>query len=196
MTILKTGDSAILTTDYGDAFSVLITDTIAKEDETIYKCLRDGVWANANSTPDFTIQEIYIYDPHHLKDIVTISTKDTSKLTYREEEPGDNEKRALWYTLIKKHDDAIAAKWHTYSHIHDGATVKWLVYSHATRQPVYEHIGRITCITNNFLCYVNDKNGKEHNVHISDLKVVEDDPSISPLKQKWAYYASIFSRKD
>ena len=195
METLKKGDSAILTTDYGYAFSVLITDTIGKGDETIYKCFRDGVWANTNSTPNFTNEEMYIYDSHDLKKHYTVSSKDKSKLIYRKQEPSDNEKRALWDSLIKKQDDAISAKWATYLHIQEGATVKWILYSHATRQPVSEHIGKITCITNNFLCHINDKNGKEHNVHISDLKLVEDDPYISPLKQKWAYYGSIFSRK-
>lgn len=174
-TPLKVGDSAILTTSLGHKYSVLILEVLEKGG---YLCRRDGVWADRSSTPNFLIRGDYIFDPSHLKEPFEFTGKGWGFLHYRAPEAGDDEKRAVWDSLIKKHEEAIAAKWLRYAHIKKGATVECYEWNSWTGERFLQFVGKITYIKKDFTFYANDKEGNERHGRFEQLRVIEDDPSI------------------
>lgn len=175
MHTFKVGDSAIYTTSLGNKFSVLILDVLEKRG---YLCKRDGVWADSSSTPNFLIRGDYIFDPSHLKEPYEFTGKGLGFLDYRAPEPGDDEKRAVWDSLIKKHEDAIAAKWLRYAHIKKGSTVECYEWNSWTGERFLQFVGKITYIKKDFTFYANDKEGNHRSGRLAQLRVIEDDPSI------------------
>ena len=173
--MLKKGDSAIFTTSLGHKYSVLILEVLEKGG---YLCKRDGVWADSSSTPNFLIRGDYIFDPSHLKEPYEFTGKGLGFLDYRAPEPGDDEKRAVWDSLIKKHEDAIAAKWLRYAHIKKGVTVECYEWNSWTGERFLQFVGKITYIKKDFTFYANDKEGNERHGRFEQLRVIEDDPSI------------------
>ena len=174
MTSLKKGDSAICKTYSGPEFSVVIKNVTVKEKGTVYECLRDGVWANEEGTPKFYITSSYIFDPIDLKCSFFTSGTGLRRLEYRAPEPGDDEKRDLWESQIKKQDDAIAAMSAKYAHVKVGMTVKWPEYNSWTGQVAFECIGEIIYIKPNFSCYIICTDGVTRGPHVSQLTVIDD----------------------
>ena len=175
MHTFKVGDSAILTTSLGHKYSVLI---LAPLETGGYLCRRDGVWADISSTPNFLIRGDYIFNPSYLKETFEFTGKGWAFLDYRAPEPGDDEKRAVWDSLIKKHEDAIAAKWLRYAHIKNGATVECYEWNSWTGERFLQFVGKITYIKSDFTFYANDKEGNHRSGRLEQLRVIEDDPSI------------------
>ena len=173
--MLKKGDSAIFTTSLGHKYSVLI---LAPLETGGYLCKRDGVWADSSSTPNFLIRGNYIFDPSHLKEPFEYTGKGWASLDYRAPEPDDDEKRVIWDTLIKKHEDAIAAKWLRYAHIKKGVTVECYEWNSWTGERFLQFVGKITHIKKDFTFYANDKEGNYRHGRFEQLRVIEDDPSI------------------
>jgi hypothetical protein len=168
-------DSAILTTSLCHKYSVLI---LAPLETGGYLCRRDGVWADSSSTPNFLIRGDYIFDPSYLKEPFEFTGKGLGFLDYRAPEPEDDEKRAVWDSLIKKHEDAIAAKWLRYAHIKKGVTVECYEWNSWTGERFLQFVGKITYIKKDFTFYANDKEGNERHGRFEQLRVIEDDPSI------------------
>ena len=175
MQTLKAGDSAILTTSLGYKYSVLI---LAPLETGGYLCRRDGVWADESSTPNFLIRGDYIFDPSHLKEQFEFTGKGWAKLELRTPEPGDDEKRAIWDSLIKKHEDAIAAQWLRYAQIKKGVTVECYEWNSWTGERFLQFVGKITYIKSDFTFYANDKEGNHRSGRLEQLRVIEGDPSI------------------
>lgn len=175
MQTFKVGDSAIFTTSLGHKYSVLI---LAVLETGGYLIKRDGVWADSSSTPNFLIRGDYIFDPSHLKEPFEYTGKGWGFLDYRAPEPGDDEKRAVWDSLINKHEDAIAAKWLRYAHIKKGVTVECYEWNSWTGERFLQFVGKITYIKKDFTFYANDKEGNERHGRFEQLRVIEDDPSI------------------
>jgi hypothetical protein len=173
--MLQKGDSAIFTTSLGHKYSVLI---LAPLETGGYLFRRDGVWADRSSTPNFLIRGDYIFDPSHLKETFEYTGKGWASLELRTPEAGDDEKRAIWDSLIKKHEDAIAAKWVRYAHIKKGVTVECYEWNSWTGERFLQFVGKITCIKNDFTFYANDKEGNYRHGRFEQLRVIEDDPSI------------------
>jgi hypothetical protein len=174
MTSLKKGDSAICKSYSGPEFSVIIKNVTTEENGAVYECLRDGVWANDEGTPNFIISSSYIFDPVDLKQTFLTGGKGVFRLEYRAPELDDDEKRALWEFQIKKQDDAIAAMRAKYGHITKGMTVKWREYNSWTGQVAFECIGKIMYIKHNLSCYIICTDGVTRAPYISELTVVED----------------------
>jgi hypothetical protein len=174
-TPLKVGDSAIMTTSLGHKYSILILEVLEKGG---YLCRRDGVWADRSSTPNFLIRGDYIFDPSHLKEPFEFTGKGWGFLNYRAPEAGDDEKRAIWDSLIKKHEEAIAAQWLRYAHIKKGATVECYEWNSWTGERFLQFVGKITYIKKDFTFYANDKEGNHRQGRFEQLRVIEDDPSI------------------
>ena len=175
MQSFKVGDSAIFTTSLCHKYSVLI---LAVLETGGYLIKRDGVWADSSSTPNFLIRGDYIFDPSHLKEHFKYTGKGLANLEPRTPEPGDDEKRAVWDSLIKKHEDAIAAKWLRYAHIKKGVTVECYEWNSWTGERFLQFVGKITYIKKDFTFYANDKEGNERHGRFEQLRVIEDDPSI------------------
>jgi hypothetical protein len=173
--MLQKGDSAIFTTSLGHKYSVLILEVLEKGG---YLFRRDGVWADSSSTPNFLIRGDYIFDPSYLKEPFEFTGKGWANLELRAPEPGDDEKRAVWDSLIKKHEDAIAAKWLRYAHIKKGVTVECYEWNSWTGERFLQFVGKITYIKHDFTFYANDKEGNERHGRFEQLRVIEDDPSI------------------
>jgi hypothetical protein len=175
METFKVGDSAIFTTSLGHKYSVLI---LAVLETGGYLIKRDGVWADSSSTPNFLIRGDYIYDPSHLKEPFEYTGKGWANLELRTPEPEDDEKRVVWDSLIKKHEDAIAAKWQRYAHIKKGVTVECYEWNSWTGECFLHFVGKITRIKPDFTFYANDKEGNYRHGRFEQLRVIEDDPSI------------------
>jgi len=174
MTSLKKGDCAICKTYSGPEFSVVIKNVTVDEKGTVYECLRDGVWANKEGTPNFIISSSYIFDPNDLKHSFLTSGTGLRRLEYRAPELDDDEKRTLWEFHIKKQDDAIATMRAKYGHITKGMTVKWYEYNSWTGQVAFECIGKIMYIKHNLSCYIICADGVTRAPYISELTVVDD----------------------
>jgi hypothetical protein len=175
METFKVGDSAIFTTSLGHKYSVLI---LAVLETGGYLIKRDGVWADSSSTPNFLIRGDYIFDPSHLKEPFKYTGKGWASLELRTPESDDDEKRAIWDSLIKKHEDAIAAKWQRYAHIKKGVTVECYEWNSWTGERFLQFVGKITRIKPDFTFYANDKEGNYRHGRFEQLRVIEDDPSI------------------
>jgi len=175
MHTFKVGDSVILTTSLGHKYSILI---LALLETGGYMCRRDGVWADESSTPKFLIRGDYIFNPSHLKEPFEITGKGWASLELRTPEPGDDEKRAIWDSLIKKHEDAIAAQWLRYAHIKKGVTVECYEWNSWTGERFLQFVGKVTYIKHDFTFYANDKEGNHRSGRFEQLRVIEDDPSI------------------
>jgi len=175
MNTFEVGDSVILTTSLGHKYSILILALLKTGG---YLCRRDGVWADKSSTPKFLIRGDYIFNPSHLKEPFEITGKGWAMLELRTPEPGDDEKRAAWDSLIKKHEDAIAAKWLRYAHIKKGVTVECYEWNSWTGERFLQFVGKVTWIKRDFTFYANDKEGNERSGRFEQLRVIKDDPSI------------------
>jgi hypothetical protein len=175
MQTFKVGDSVILTTSLGHRYSILILGLLETGG---YLCKRDGVWADESSTPKFLISGDYIFNPSHLKEPFEITGRGWAKLELRTPQDGDDEKRAIWDSLIKKHEDAIAAQWLRYSHIKKGVTVECYEWNSWTGERFLQFVGKVTYIKHDFTFYANDKEGNHRSGRLEQLRVIEDDPSI------------------
>ena len=174
MHTFKVGDSVILTTSLGHKYSILILDLLETGG---YMCKRDGVWADESSTPKFIISGDHIFNPSHLKEPFEITGKGWAKLELRTPEPGDDEKRAIWDSLIKKQEDAIAARSLRYAHIKKGATVECYEWNSWTGERFLKCVGEVTFVRWDFSCYVRDAEGNEHSSLLSKVRVIKDAPS-------------------
>jgi hypothetical protein len=169
------GDSVILTTSLGHKYSILILGLLETGG---YLCRRDGVWADESSTPKFIISGDHIFNPSHLKEPFEITGKGWAKLELRTPEPGDDEKRAIWDSLIKKQEDAIAARSLRYAHIKNGVTVECYEWNSWTGERFLQFVGKVTWVKSDFTFYANDKEGNHRSGRLEQLRVIEDDPSI------------------
>jgi len=113
-----------------------------------------------------------------LKEPFEITGKGWAKLELRAPEPGDDEKRAIWDSLIKKQEDAIAARSLRYAHIKNGVTVECYEWNSWTGERFLQFVGKVTWVKSDFTFYANDKEGNHRSGRLEQLRVIEDDPSI------------------
>lgn len=175
MQTFKVGDSAIYTTSLGNKFSVLILDVL---ETGSYLIRRDGVYYEGPHVPDFRVYECKTPNLRELKDPAIFTGKGWATLEYRAPEPGDDEKRAIWDLKLKKYEEDINAKWLSYAHIKEGATVECYEWNSWTGERFLQFVGKITYIKSDFTFYANDKEGNHRSGLLAQLRVIEDDPSI------------------
>lgn len=176
--MLQKGDSAIYTTSLGNKFSVLILDVL---EAGSYLIRRDGVYYEGTHAPDFGVYEGRTPILHELKDPTIFTGKGFATLEYRAPEPGDDEKRTIWDLKLKKYEEDIDAKWLSYAHIKNGATVECYEWNSWTGERFLQFVGKITYIKSDFTFYANDKEGNHRSGRLAQLRVIEDDPSIPDI---------------